>query len=140
MMTGMVRLMKNKDKQVASSPPIPLEHQIVPIPKPRQTKSDKWKKRPCVMRYRAFADQCRALGMRINESGSHIVFILPMPKYPSWSKKKRAAMDGQPHQQKPDIDNLCKSVLDALHKDDSHIYNIRLSKLWGQEGKIIIIT
>lgn len=118
--------------------PCKTEYDIVPTPKPRQTKADVWKKRDCVMRYRAFADQCRALGMQINESGSHIVFILAMPKYPSWSKKKRVAMDGQPHQQKPDIDNLCKSVLDALHKDDSHIYNIRLSKFWGQKGKIII--
>jgi len=127
-----------KKKKKIPIVPCPTEYHVVPIPKPRQTRRDKWEKRACVMRYRAFADQCRAMGMQINESGSHIVFILPMPKYPSWSKKKRAAMDGQPHQQKPDIDNLCKSVLDALHKDDSHIYNIRLSKFWGQKGKIII--
>ncbi len=125
-----------KKKKRTPTAPCPTEYCIIPTPKPRQTKADVWKKRACVMRYRAFADQCRAMGMKINESDSHIVFILPMPK--SWSKKKREAMDGQPHQQKPDIDNLCKSVLDALHKDDSHIYNIRLSKFWGQKGKIII--
>lgn len=116
--------------------PCPVEYDICPIPKPRQTRRDKWEKRPCVMRYRSFADQCRAMGMQINEAGSHIVFVLPMPN--SWSKKKKAAMDGLPHQQRPDIDNLCKSVLDALHKDDSYIYNIQLSKFWGQKGKIRI--
>lgn len=125
-----------KKKKKVPTVPCHTEYQIVPTPKPRQTRADVWKKRACVMRYRAFADQCRVMGMQVNESGSHLVFILPMPK--SWSKKKRVAMDGQPHQQKPDIDNLCKSVLDALHKDDSHIYNIRLSKFWGQKGKIII--
>ncbi len=116
--------------------PCPAEYSVNPVPKPRQTKRDKWQQRPCVMRYRAFADQCRALGMRINEAGSHIIFILPMPK--SWSKKKRAAMDGRPHQQKKDVDNLLKAVLDAMYKDDACVWDIRVSKFWGYEGKIII--
>lgn len=30
---------------------------ITPVPKPRQTQADKWKQRPAVMRYRAFADE-----------------------------------------------------------------------------------
>jgi len=38
------------------------EYKITPVPKPRQTRSDKWKQRPCVMRYRAFADEVRAAG------------------------------------------------------------------------------
>jgi Holliday junction resolvase RusA-like endonuclease len=88
------------------------------------------------MKYRAFADECRASGMGIPESEAHIIFILPMPK--SWSKKKKKAMDGMPHQQIPDVDNLGKSILDSLFKDDSHIYDIRLSKFWGRSGKIII--
>ncbi|MCR4339433.1 MAG: RusA family crossover junction endodeoxyribonuclease, partial [Gemmatimonadaceae bacterium] len=39
-------------------------------------------------------------------------FRLPMP--PSWSNKKRLAMIGQPHAQKPDIDNLLKAVLEIM--------------------------
>jgi len=31
-----------------------------PIPKPRQTRRDKWARRPCVLRYREWADQIRA--------------------------------------------------------------------------------
>lgn len=112
------------------------EYCIVPVPKCRMTQSDKWKQRPCVMKYRAFADDCRASGMTISPAGSHIVFIMPMPA--SWSIKKRRAMDGQPHQIRPDVDNLEKSIFDALHKDDSHIYDIRVTKLWGYSGKIII--
>ncbi len=72
----------------------------------------------------------------VPESGAHITFVLPMP--PSWSKKKRDAMDGQPHQQKPDLDNLKKSLLDALFEDDSHIWDARTSKVWGETGMIII--
>lgn len=77
---------------------------ITPVGKPRMTRADKWKQRPPVMRYRMFCDEARLHGIRVPENGAHITFVLPMPK--SWSKKKRAAMDGQPHQQKPDLDNL----------------------------------
>ena len=116
--------------------PTPTEYAINPVAKPRQTRSDIWRKRPCVMKYRAFADECRASGMTIPSAGSHIVFIMPMPA--SWSIKKRRAMDGQPHQQVSDLDNLLKALLDSLFKDDSHIYDIRATKLWGYSGKIIV--
>ena len=34
-----------------------LKYDITPVPKPRQTQRDKWKRRDVVMRYRAFADE-----------------------------------------------------------------------------------
>jgi len=88
------------------------------------------------MRYRAFADEVRAAGITIPESCFHIIFILPMPD--SWSKKKKEAMNGKPHQRKPDKDNLEKSLLDAVFKEDSRIWDGRVSKIWGEEGRIII--
>lgn len=87
------------------------------------------------MRYRAFADECRLKGVKV-ESGDTVMFILPMPK--SWSKAKKEKMDGEPHTQTPDIDNIFKALADAVHKDDSHIWNIKLYKLWGYHGQIII--
>ena len=109
---------------------------ITPVPKPRQTRSDKWKQRPPVMRYRAFADELRLRVGRIDLNGYTLTFGLPMPK--SWSKKKKLEMDGQPHTQKPDIDNLCKSVLDALCPvSDSHIHEIALKKVWSKNGFIL---
>jgi len=114
------------------------EYIINPVAKPRQTRADVWKKRRCVMQYRAFADKCRALGMKVPVFGAHITFVIPMPK--SWSKKKMVAMDGMPHQQQKDVDNLCKSVLDALYENDSCVWDIRLTKVWGRTGKIIIKT
>ncbi|EIZ8584092.1 RusA family crossover junction endodeoxyribonuclease [Salmonella enterica subsp. enterica] len=112
------------------------KYPITPMGKPRMTRSDRWKQRAPVLRYRQFCDQVRAARLEIFESGVHVVFVLPMPG--SWSKKKRLQHNGQPHQQKPDVDNLTKSLLDALFDDDSHIWDIRASKIWGEAGEIII--
>lgn len=112
---------------------------IIPHPKPRMNQSDKWKKRPVVQKYWAFAEELR---LKANLAGYilgdtiWIRFYLPMPK--SWTKKKKAAMAGQPHQQKPDLDNLLKAFWDALADEDKHIYQIdHASKWWtGAAGCI----
>lgn len=109
---------------------------ITPLGKPRMTRADKWKKRPEVLRYRAFCDEVRLNNVSLPESGYHVIFVLPMP--PSWSKKKRSLMDGKPHQQKPDKDNLEKALLDAIFGEDSHIWDGRVTKIWGETGKMII--
>lgn len=113
---------------------------VVPVGKPRMTQRDKWKKRPAVVQYHAFCDALRAYAARAGYSpavsGDVVTFHLPMP--PSWPKKKRAAMDGQPHQQKPDIDNLAKAFWDALLGDDSVIWNATLEKRWAQSGSITV--
>lgn len=109
---------------------------VVPVPKPRMTQRDKWQKRPAVMRYRAFCDDLRARKCTFPESGSHVIFHMPMPA--SWSKKKRTEMLGQPHRQKPDVDNLTKAVLDAVLKDDSGVWDMRTTKIWSDIGCIEI--
>jgi len=109
---------------------------VTPIGKPRMTRADKWKQRPPVMRYRLFCDDVRLHDIHLPEAGAHVTFVLPMPK--SWSQIKRAQMDGKPHQQKPDIDNLEKALLDAIFDDDAHIWDLRKTKIWGEQGAIII--
>ena len=102
------------------------------------TQRDKWSKRPCVMKYWAFKDALVAmtnLKQFVLEDRYGVFFYIEMPK--SWSKKKRALMIGQPHQQKPDLDNLLKSVNDCLKKEDASIYEIEASKAWWDEGKIV---
>lgn len=111
-------------------------YDIVPVPKPRQTRRDRWKKRPAVMRYRTFKDEVRLRKVSVPESNGRITFVMPMPK--SWPEKKKQAMDGKPHQVKPDKDNLEKALLDALFLDDAHIWDGRTTKVWGRAGKIII--
>ena len=110
---------------------------ITPVPKPRQTRSDKWKKRPSVLRYRAFADELRLRIGSLDLNGCTVTFGLPMPK--SWSKKKKNEMDGQPHTQTPDLDNLLKALGDALYSDDSGIHTLNgLKKVWSRDGYLLI--
>ncbi len=112
-------------------------YQITPVPKPRQTRSDVWKKRPAVMRYREFADQARLLRIRLPESGANVEFNIPMPT--SWSVKKKEQMNLSAHQQRPDLSNLLKALEDAIYGDDSHIWHYRsVCKLWAYEGSIRI--
>ena len=111
-------------------------YDIVPVPKPRMTKSDKWKTRPATARYWAYKDECRLKGVELALNGDHITFIMPMPK--SWSKKKKLEYEWQPHQQKPDWDNLAKGLYDAVYDEDSLVWDARVTKLWGKEGQIII--
>ena len=113
-----------------------MDYEIVPLGKPRMTQRDRWAKRPAVMRYRAFCDLVRANHVDIRPAGNDITFVLPMPK--SWSKKKKASMEGRPHQQTPDIDNILKALLDAVHEDDAHIWQISARKIWGVTGKITV--
>lgn len=113
-----------------------MKYDVVPVPKPRQSRSDRWKQRPAVMRYREFCDQVREAGITLYSCGMHITFIIPMPD--SWSEKKKLEMDGQPHQQRGDLDNYAKSALDAIYEEDAHVWDMRLTKLWGREGAIIV--
>ena len=111
--------------------------EIDPVPKPRQTRSDVWKKRPIVLRYRKFADELRQACREQKFFPGDILlmeFYIKMP--PSWSKKKRTVLIGQPHKQRPDIDNLVKSVLDALLPEDCTVWNISAKKYWSESGKI----
>jgi Holliday junction resolvase RusA-like endonuclease len=97
------------------------------VPKPRMTRADKWKKRKCVVKYRDFKDRCREARVEIPES-LEVMFLIPMP--PSWSNKKAAEMNGEPHQQKPDVDNLVKGLLDTL-AEDSNIWRVNAAKYWS---------
>lgn len=69
----------------------------------------------------------------------NIVFYLPIPK--SVNKKQRAEMlDGRiKHTKKPDIDNLIKSVLDALngiaYSDDSKIIKVAAEKQYSEKPR-----
>lgn len=109
---------------------------IDPVPKPRMTQRDKWAKRPAVLRYREFCDQVRAAGVPVPDEGAHITFCIPMPK--SWAKKKRALLEGQPHRQKPDVDNLLKALMDAVHSEDQGVWDVRITKRWSEAGSISI--
>ena len=109
---------------------------ISPVAKPRMTRSDRWRTRPSVLAYCAFADEMRQQcgGWELPDA-FHVRFIVPMPR--SWSKRKRLQMVSTPHRQRPDLDNFIKSF-DCLREDDSSIWKISAEKVWGEEGMIVI--
>lgn len=110
---------------------------IDPMAKPRMTRADKWQKRDCVMRYRVFADELR---LKVKTSGFKpreiltVRFGIKMPD--SWSLGKCATFEEQPHQSKPDIDNLVKAIMDTLYKTDQHIHTLFACKRWALRGSI----
>ena len=110
---------------------------IKPVAKPRMTRADKWKRRPAVLRYRAFCDECRVRMPGVSLDNARVVFHVAMPQ--SWSKKKRVEMNTRPHRSRPDLDNFMKALGDALYSEDSEIADICLSKRWAYSGGIEII-
>ena len=111
-------------------------YNICPVAKPRMTRSDRWKKRPATAKYWKFVDQCKLEKVVLPCFNSHITFVLPLPK--SYSGKRRKEWDGEPHTIRPDLSNLLKALEDALYQEDSGIYDIHVTKVWGLTGKIII--
>ena len=110
-----------------------------PMAKPRMTRSDRWKKRPCVVKYFIYSGHIKWLIKSKNYVPSNelvMIFNISMPN--SWSKKKKAKMFGQPHQQTPDIDNLEKGILDSLFINDMKVWKVCASKRWSDCGSIII--
>ncbi len=61
-----------------------------------------------------------------------VIAMIPIPK--SWSKKKRAALDGKPSMCRIDCDNICKALIDScnevLFRDDKIVTTITCSKFW----------
>ena len=62
----------------------------------------------------------------------------------SWSKRKAAEHIHRPHCQKPDSDNLAKSVLDGLNRiawaDDGQVYALSVRKVWGQVDQTVVFV
>jgi Holliday junction resolvase RusA-like endonuclease len=107
--------------------------------KPRMTQRDSWKKRTCVVKYYSFKDnislQAKQQNFTVHES-IDVVIGVQMPK--SWSKKRKIEMEGMPHQQRPDIDNYEKSILDSLCEEDSYVHILNARKVWFTESFITI--
>ena len=104
------------------------------------TQRDKWKKRPATDKYWKFKDELKMLCFLCRwqpKEELDVTFVIPMPT--SWSEKKRVQMDGQPHKQRPDLDNLIKAFKDALLEEDSHVHTYdNMKKVWGRKGAIIL--
>lgn len=110
---------------------------ITPVGKPRMTRQDKWMKRPCVLRFRAYEDemnrQANEIGFVMNPTALYIEFHFKRPKSFTGIRAQMIT-----HKNKPDLDNLIKGVQDIFLKNDSSISEIHAKKIWSDTGKIII--
>ena len=96
-------------------------------------------------RYHRYRDYKTELRLLLKQVGIHkcpsaffIKFVMPFPV--SYTDRKKDFLRGRPHTQKPDLDNLVKGFMDCFGTDDSGVHWIRMSKVWGDEGKIILGT
>lgn len=107
----------------------------IPVGAVRMTRSDVWKKRPAVVKYREWCDTIRRAvtgdpTRKIQQvPGLCLDFVLPVPA--STSAKKTAALMGAFHDVRPDIDNLSKAVMDALFEKDSGVAYLITKKVYG---------
>ena len=69
-------------------------------------------------------------------------FHFPMPKRWNEPTREQAARGVIPHSGKPDIDNLAKSLLDALPgiaiQDDANVVRLNLYKRYGHEPQTLV--
>lgn len=106
-----------------------------PVGKPRMSQRDKWRKRPVVLRYRAFADGLRAAAGPLPAQQPDAVFVTALISMPmSWSKKKQLSMNGKPCRSRPDIDNIIKAIADSLFDEDCCIWLALAVKYWCLAG------
>jgi Holliday junction resolvase RusA-like endonuclease len=118
-----------------------IEFKVDPVPKPRMTVSDKWAKRSATSRYWIFKDKLVLLAntkhFKLPEK-YRAEFFIKMPD--SWNLKKKLKYAGAPHKQRPDLDNLVKAIQDCLLAEDCKVWYTEASKIWWDEGKIVIYT
>lgn len=111
---------------------------VRPTPAPRQSRRDRFAPSKAVRDYRAFRDLVGYKIQELPEDFFHVVFVIPMSQ--SWSEKKKRELAGWPHKLKPDADNLVKALIDAVYRnrEDSHVWNYSVTKLWGFTGLVMI--
>lgn len=105
---------------------------------PRQTRADKWKQRPCVLRYRAWADTIRKYCSFVPDAADvgsiQMVAFYKMPD--SWSKKKKHEMYGELKRTVPDHDNIFKAAADSLWKNDAALGDVEIRRRWADDDYV----
>lgn len=104
---------------------------FAPIGKPRMTRSDKWKKRPAVVKWHQWKDAARPhVPENLLQSPVSVSWTAYFPFPKTYSASKKASFLGKPHQQKPDRDNIDKLICDFLFEQDKGIAFGVLRKFW----------
>jgi Holliday junction resolvase len=102
--------------------------------KPRMNRSVRYAPKPEHLRYWAWKDWAISQCPGVKQDPIRVDWVAYLPIPPSWSQKKKDAMRGQIHRQKPDRDNIDKGLLDALWKRDECVGCGYIEKRWD-DGK-----
>lgn len=81
----------------------------------------------------AVAAEAKRIGFTMPEQGAHVTFYIPVSK--SWRKHKKEFYHLKLHQERPDADNLYKSLSDSLMLEDKTIADVRITKKWVNSDK-----
>lgn len=109
-----------------------------PCPKPAMKASDRWRKRPCVLRYWAWCDLARMCAKAAGcPTDASEVKRFDIVCYFAPPEKKQDRL-GKPHRQTPDASNCLKSAEDALFKRDEGLYAVSSEKYWGKVSRVEI--
>lgn len=91
---------------------------------------------------RAYSTARRALREKFGQvtvASPWIIRVTAIRQMPvSWSKRKRAAMDGAWCTTKPDADNVLGAVMDALFGDDAAVVSAGAEKQWGEKHLLVV--
>lgn len=71
-----------------------------------------------------------------------VIAYFPIPKSTKKSDRLLLETEFVPYAHKPDADNVCKCILDALNQvaylDDSQIVSLKVKKYYGKVGRIVV--
>lgn len=110
---------------------------IDPMGAVRCNRSVRWKKSKRQEAYFAYKDRLREVCEELEVPDEILITAwIAMPH--SWSKRKHDSHRGFPHRQKPDSDNICKAVKDALFKQDDAVWSETTKKFWADTGLLEI--
>ncbi|WP_331429039.1 RusA family crossover junction endodeoxyribonuclease [Paracoccus sanguinis] len=111
-----------------------------PVPKarPRMTRQGRVYTPAETLAYeRLVAKHAVAQGVGMASGPVEVDISVRFPIPPSWAKVRKADAHGAPHTQRPDLDNLAKSVLDGLNgvawHDDAQVCRVSASKSWDAD-------
>lgn len=112
------------------------EYPITPVGKPRMTRADNGKSalRFCVTGLSVMKFVCSVLSCRKAVRMSPSFFRCQR----AGAKRNGLSSTVNHTEAKPDFDNMVKALMDAIYENDAHIWDSRVSKLWGETGRIII--
>ena len=90
------------------------------------------------------ADAAHGLFPALMQGAVDLTILATFQTPKSWTKKKTTELIHRPHTQKPDADNIAKSIKDGLngvaYADDSQVSDLTVRKVWGSVGKVEVFV